>query len=686
MDSAKLGIAPIQASITVNQKGILGTTKDGEAAFNLPLTVVDLNDDEKFSLDEALKAAHKAYKTEADYEAAQSGAYFTVSKFWGEATSNLLFLINETVGSSSVNETYLKANDQIYASMNQDDKYYSDVYCKFNITQKNVLPKEEFALNLTDGSGKALSGVQIGTWENGSFQPLEGKTTDESGSVSLAFPAGEYLVTAQGTSKGTVQDWSSGSAVDVNDFDRPLMAPACTIISAMPNGNAGENGGSNAKWIFDLDTKVLTIKGAGATTSLSNKPWKAYVEEIEKVVIEEGITALNTSFGDCLKLESVSFPKSLERVNGNFRDCSALKELQFDSECKATIFSGAFANCTALKEITLPAGTTCVGAVFIGCTGLMKTTIGSVSRSTFAGCSSLEEVIYQEGATSFGTSTFCKTGTYQDCTSLKKVYIPLSLTEWGETPFPAEMVKKIEFYGPGTANFSFEKDGFVYNKDKTALYHIDPNAKTITIPASVTSLNPSLFAGFTKLTKVIFEEGSKITEIPARCFADCTALKEITLPDTVESIGYNAFFGCTALQKINLSSSLKSIGSSAFSSCTALESIELPNGLQEIAWYAFQDCEKLKELKLPETLTDLGAQAIKGTSIEEIILPPSITKLNENQFKSCNSLKRIEVQGNVTSIPDGAFRPCASLETLILPKTVRSATKTSFLIKLYMSF
>lgn len=93
--------------------------------------------------------------------------------------------------------------------------------------------------------------MQIGTWKDGRFQPLEEKTTDENGCVSLAFPAGEYLVTAQGTSKGTVQDWSSGSPVDVNNFDRPLMAPACTIISTMPSGNAGWNGGSNAKWTFD---------------------------------------------------------------------------------------------------------------------------------------------------------------------------------------------------------------------------------------------------------------------------------------------------------------------------------------------------------------------------------------------------------------------------------------------------
>ena len=659
---ARLGIAPIQASITVNQKGILASTSEGKVAANLPLTVVDLDGDDKFSLDEALKAAHKAYKTEADYEAAQSGAYFTVSKLWGETTSNLLFFVNGTAGSRGVNDTYLEANDQVYASINKDDKYYSDVYCKFDVAEKTVLPKREFTLTLTDGSGKALSGVQIGTWENGSFQALGEKTTDENGSVSLVFPAGEYVVTAQGTSKGTVQDWSSGSPVDVSNFDRPLMAPMCTVTSAMPSGNCGEaNKESEVKWKFDVDTKTLTISGTGATASSSSDkeikmPWKAYVEEIEEVVIGEGITELRAKFGDCPKLTSIIF----------------------EGESKAVLCTAAFANCTALKEISLPAGTTCENIVFAGCTGLKKATIGSTRYAgTFAGCSSLEEVIYQEGVTSFGKSTFCKTGTYQDCTSLKKVYVPSTLTEWGETPFPDEIVKKIEFSGPGTANFSFEKDGSIYNEDKTVLYYVSPSTKTIVIPASVTTLNPSTFAGFTKLTKVTFEEGSQLTAIPASCFANCTALKEITLPNTVESIGYNAFFGCTALQKINLSSSLKSIGSSAFSSCTALESIELPNGLQEIAWYAFQDCEKLKELKLPETLTDLGAQAIEGTSIEEIILPPSITKLNENQFRNCNSLKRIEVQGNVTTLPQNAFVPCSGLESLFLPKSVNNIKLTA---------
>ena len=677
--TVRFGMNPVPITMTVNLKGELASTSDGEPAAELPLKVVDLDGDDKVNLDDALRAAHEKYKTADDYAAVKSGEALAVSKLWGEEAQSFKFLVNGEEVDADVSKTYLTENSNIYVSANKDSTYASDVYCKFDSTEKTVLPKETFTLTLTDGSGKTLSGVQIGRWENGSFQAIEGKITDENGSVSLAFPVGKYIITAQGTSKGMVMDPATGES---KEFDRPLMAPMCTITSAMPSGNCGENGKDNAKWTFDLDTKVLTISGTGVTAFSTsgqeniNMPWKAYVEEIEKVIIEEGITVLQASFGDCPKLASVSFPNSLTRIHGgNFYNLKMLTEIRFGSECKAVIGNSAFSKCTALKEINLPAGTTCERAAFGGCTALTKATIGSVHFGAFAGCPSLEEIIYQEGVTSFGDSTFCKTvdthghGLYQDCTSLKKVYIPATLTEWGETPFPDEIVKKIEFYGPGKENFSFEADGSIYNKNGTILYYVPSYTKTITIPASVTKLNPGAFSGFNKLTKVTFEEGNKLTEIPARCFADCTALKEIILPDTVESIGDEAFLNCSALQKVVLSSALKTINYNAFSGCSVLENIELPNGLQEIGKWAFQNCKKLKELNLPETLTNLGKLAIEGTSVEEIILPPSITKLNEDQFMGCVPLKRIEVQGKVTSIPNHAFL-CSSLESISLPGTV----------------
>lgn len=127
----------------------------------------------------------------------------------------------------------------------------------------------------------------------------------------------------------------------------------------------------------------------------------------------------------------------------------------------------------------------------------------------------------------------------------------------------------------------------IYNRDKTALYYVNPSVVELTIPASVSELNASMFSGFTKLRKVTFGEGSRLTEIPAKCFSGCSALTEISLPQTVTSIGSEAFAGCSALKKIGLSSSLKTIGYSAFSGCEVLENPVLPEGLLEISANCF---------------------------------------------------------------------------------------------------
>ncbi len=67
-------------------------------------------------------------------------------------------------------------------------------------------------------------------------------------------------------------------------------------------------------------------------------------------------------------------------------------------------------------------------------------------------------------------------------------------------------------------------------------------------------------------------------------------LREIVLPEGVETIESEAFSGCTALEKVTLPKSLKTIGSLAFSGCTALKELSIPEGLIAIADDAFQDC------------------------------------------------------------------------------------------------
>ena len=78
------------------------------------------------------------------------------------------------------------------------------------------------------------------------------------------------------------------------------------------------------------------------------------------------------------------------------------------------------------------------------------------------------------------------------------------------------------------------------------------NAKTITIPNSVTSIGSS-------------------------AFRDCTSLTSIIIPDGVEYIEWETFKGCTSLTSIAIPNSVTSIVDYAFSGCTSLTSISIPN-------------------------------------------------------------------------------------------------------------
>ena len=74
-------------------------------------------------------------------------------------------------------------------------------------------------------------------------------------------------------------------------------------------------------------------------------------------------------------------------------------------------------------------------------------------------------------------------------------------------------------------------------------------------------------------------------------FYDCSSLKCIILPASVEKIGESAFYSCSRLGDfyIPTDSRLKSIGASAFCKCTQLSDIYLPAGLQSVGHECFRD-------------------------------------------------------------------------------------------------
>jgi hypothetical protein len=138
--------------------------------------------------------------------------------------------------------------------------------------------------------------------------------------------------------------------------------------------------------------------------------------------------------------------------------------------------------------------------------------------------------------------------------------------------------------------------------------------KSICIPSSIEILDKRCFSYCSSLSQVIFESGSKLTQIRGRVFIGCSSLTSICVPANVEHIFKECFFLCTSLIEASteLGSELARIAPMAFSCCRQLRSFVIPAQLEIIGSGVFQGCKSLCEL-----IFDIPSQ------LRQLDLPPS---------------------------------------------------------------
>ena len=93
----------------------------------------------------------------------------------------------------------------------------------------------------------------------------------------------------------------------------------------------------------------------------------------------------------------------------------------------------------------------------------------------------------------------------------------------------------------------------------------------ITIPDSVTSIGEAAFTWCSSLTSVTIP--NSVTSIRKATFHGCTSLTSVTIPDSVTSIGYEAFYNCKSLTSVTIPNSVTNIESWAFAGCSSLASV-----------------------------------------------------------------------------------------------------------------
>lgn len=224
-------------------------------------------------------------------------------------------------------------------------------------------------------------------------------------------------------------------------------------------------------------------------------------------------------------------------------------------------------------------------------------------------------------------------------------------------------------------------DDFNYFANDNAVLLLSPkdiNAKSLTVPACVTSISDGAFEGCNALEEVKFEKNSKLTEVKSCAFRDCISLKNIQLPSSVKKIGNRAFSGCVALEKAEYNASgIKEFGTAVFENCKNLKSVVVPSVVSEVTSKDFVGCDSLEEVTFLDGVTKIGNDAFNGKSIERIVLPQTLQSIGDRAFKGNKLWGAIVFPESLTSIGDEAFSGHGFAE-IGLPGTLTSIGQNAF--------
>lgn len=330
-----------------------------------------------------------------------------------------------------------------------------------------------------------------------------------------------------------------------------------------------------------------------------------------KVEVPAGLYETGTDYTILIKTwDTLVSEKSITVSNGKLTKVSESLEgdLMIDDTVTSMSTWGVIGVNDKITGLIIPDSVTEIAGACYGNTTIKRAILGSgltaISDFAFQNCSSLESLVFYEGATSIGQQSFQKT-------ALKSIKIPDSVTQIGSMAFN------------GVVSLTDVSIGNVTKAGQA--FSGCSSLKSVTIREGATVIPNGIFSSCSSLESIIIPEG--VTEIQTGALKACTSLKEIHLPNSLISIGNEAFNGCKSLTHIVIPENVVSIGSS-FSGCTGLKSVFIPDSVTTIGDYAFNNCSALESLLVPEGVSTIG----------------------QNAFSSCKALKEITIPATVTSV------------------------------------
>ncbi|MEZ7761675.1 leucine-rich repeat protein [Prevotella nigrescens] len=326
-------------------------------------------------------------------------------------------------------------------------------------------------------------------------------------------------------------------------------------------------------------------------------------------------------------------------------------------------------NCTASGDVTLPSTVTDKNHIEWTVKGLI-----------FGNFKNVTGITIPEGYTTIGINVF----QHSQITTLN---IPASVTTIERGPFMYTDKLQSITVASGNPNFTAE-NGVLYNKTKTEL---------ICYPKGKTDEDFTVPDGVTKIMGLAFFQNPNI--------------KTVTLPTSVSELdpytiapfaGYSAFTDCASLTAINVKSgnpTFKSVDGVVYSadgetlamypSGKEMDPFVVPATTKHIAQSAFLYTKKLKNITISEGVEDIGAYAFKNSGIKSASIPASVTSISDGVFVNCSNLETVDVASANTAyssvdgvvfnktVTDLIYYPTAKAGEYTVPGTVTTIKQSS---------
>ena len=376
-------------------------------------------------------------------------------------------------------------------------------------------------------------------------------------------------------------------------------------------------------------------------------------------------------------VKKIYIPAAVVRVNpersatGLFAQSTTLEEVTFGNSegIKVELPFEMFAQCTNLKTVNFDGNVNKIGvAAFTGCKSLQSVNLDGVeSLDTYAFAKTgLKEVTIPQSVSNVGASAF------GSCTALETMTIESSLSNQDR-----RANKLLDILG----NINYVKDtngkyGIQYNDIHTTniqqntpvrsnadfrkLYPNQTSLRVLNIKMDSNEKNvlegrSNFVAHLPGLEKVTLPEGIK--EIPSSTFLQCFSLKDVAIPESVQTIGYQAF-SCDISLDIDFTklTNLTSIEWGAFSVINANGGNSVDGDYYTRYTDEITDNGGIKNIILPKSVKTIGSSAFFGQrNVKKIVIPKSVTSIQGQAFQMIPALEELEVYASLDMVSDSSF-------------------------------